>query len=114
VSILQDTETKLLLFFAEVAYMDERRSEPRINMMARIEALWQDEAGSEHVSRGKIEDLSDGGLCIRVKDPISVGSKLTVRFHLGNFPGTVVQSRKHGQDYVLGIKRDAAQKLEGK
>jgi hypothetical protein len=97
-----------------VAGMDEKRSEPRINMMARIEVVWQDEAGTQHISRGELEDKSDGGLCIRVNDPISVGSKLTVRFHLGNFLGTVVQRRKQKQEYVLGIKRDAAQKPESK
>jgi hypothetical protein len=83
-------------------------------MMARIEVLWQDEQGNSHISPGKLEDLSDGGLGIRVNDPIGVGSKLIVRMHLGNFPGTVVQSRQHGRDFVLGIKRDVAQKPESK
>jgi hypothetical protein len=93
--------------------MEEKRSEPRINMMARIEALWQDEAGTQRISPGKLEDYSDGGLCIRVNDPISAGSKLIVQWHRGKFSGTVVQCRRQGQEYVLGIKRDAAQKLEG-
>jgi hypothetical protein len=82
-------------------------------MMARIEALWQDEAGNQHVSPGKLEDFSDGGLCIRVSDAIGAGSKLIVQWHRGKFSGTVVQCRKRGQEYVLGIKRDAAQKPEG-
>jgi hypothetical protein len=83
-------------------------------MMARIKALWEDEAGTQHISPGKLEDLSDGGLCVRVNDPISVGSKLTVKWHRGEFSGTVVQCRQHGRDFVLGIKRDAAQKPDGK
>ena len=82
-------------------------------MMARIEALWQDEAGTQHSSPGKLEDLSDGGLSIRINDPIGVGAKLIVQTHRGNFTGTVVQSRQHGRDFVLGIKRDAAQKTDG-
>jgi hypothetical protein len=79
-------------------------------MMARVEALWRDEAGIAHISHGKLEDISDGGLSIRVNQPIRVGSKLIVRAHIGNFPGTVVQSRQQGQEYVLGIKRDELQK----
>jgi PilZ domain len=79
-------------------------------MMARIEALWDDETGNQRISPGKLEDLSDGGLSIRINDSISVGSKLVVRVHFGNFPGTVVRISQHGRDYVLGIKRDAAQK----
>lgn len=82
-------------------------------MMARIEALWDDEAGTRHISPGKLEDLSDGGSCIRVSDPIGVGSKLVVQWHRGNFSGTVVQCRQQGGDYILGIKRDAAQKADG-
>jgi hypothetical protein len=77
-------------------------------MMARIEALWEDQTGTSHISPGKLEDLSDGGLCIRVNEAISVGSKLIVRWHRGDFSGTVVQSRRQGQDYVLGIQRDRA------
>jgi hypothetical protein len=83
-------------------------------MMARIEALWEDEAGNQRSSPGKLEDISNGGLSIRVKDPIGVGSKLIVRSHIGNFPGTVVQCRPDGRDYALGIKRDAAQEPDGK
>ncbi len=82
--------------------------------MVRIDALWQDEAGTPHISPGKLEDLSDGGLCIRVGSPIRIGSKLVVQWHRGDFAGTVVQCRQQGQDYVLGIKRDAAQKPQDK
>lgn len=110
----QDAEIKLLWFSADVGSVREKRSEPRVNMMARIEALWEDEAGTQHISPGKLEDLSDGGLCVRVSDPISVGSKLIVQWHRGKFSGTVVQSRQHGRDFVLGIKRDAAQKPDDK
>jgi hypothetical protein len=77
-------------------------------MMARIEALWEDEAGTAHISPGKLEDLSDGGLCIRVNEPIKVGSRLIVRCQRENFSGAVVQCRPQGQNYVLGIQRDRA------
>jgi len=83
-------------------------------MMARIEALWQDETGTSHISRGKLEDMSDGGLSIRVNELIGVGSKLIVRMNRGDFPGIVVQCRQYGRDFVLGIMREAAQKPDGK
>jgi len=82
-------------------------------MMALMEAQWKDEDGMQQITRGKLEDLSDGGLCIRIKDPILVGSKLIVRWQSGEYSGTVVQSRQVGSDYVLGIKRDAPPKLDG-
>jgi hypothetical protein len=110
----QRRDPKVLLFFAEVPDMREMRSESRHNIMARIDALWQDETGAEKTSQGKVEDMSDGGLCIRVNDEIIVGTKMVVRFHLGNFSGIVVNARKHGKEYVLGIKRDSAKLPEGK
>jgi PilZ domain-containing protein len=97
-----------------VGNVREKRAELRVAIMARIEALWQDEAGTQHISPGKLEDLSDGGLCIRVNDAISVGSKLIVQWHRGKFSGTVVQCRHHGQEYVLGIKRDPPQRPDEK
>lgn len=94
--------------------MDDKRSEPRTNMMSRIEAQWIDEAGKSRVSRGKLEDLSESGLGIRVNDPIRVGTKLVVRWRDENISGTVVQCRQIGQNYLLGIKRDSGQKTESK
>jgi hypothetical protein len=79
-------------------------------MMARVEALWQDDSGASRVSSGKLEDLSDGGLSIRVSDQIGVGATLIVRTPMGNFAGLVVQCRQHGRDFVLGIKREGTSK----
>jgi hypothetical protein len=82
--------------------------------MARIDALWKDDSGMQQMAHGKLEDLSDGGFCIRIKHPIEVGSKLIVRWQSGEYSGTVVQSRQQGFEYVLGIKRDAPPKPDGK
>jgi hypothetical protein len=82
--------------------------------MARVEALWYDEAGASRVSRGKLEDISGGGLGIRVNDPIPVGSKLVIRWREENISGTVVQSRQIGQNFILGIRRDGAQNPENR
>jgi len=90
--------------------MREKRTEVRVNVMARVVVVWLDEAGTEHMSQGKLEDLSDGGLSIRVNEPIEVGSMLEARTPLGNFSGAVVRSRQQGQAYILGIKRGASQK----
>jgi hypothetical protein len=90
--------------------MREKRTEIRVNVMARVVVAWMDETGTQHISQGKLEDMSDGGLSIRVNEPINEGSELTARTPLGNFSGTVVRSRQQGQEYVLGIKRDAPQK----
>ena len=81
--------------------------------MARIDALWKDDSGMQQMAQGKLEDWSDGGFCIRIKHAIEVGSKLIVRWQSGEYPGTVVQCRQQGFEYVLGIKRDAPPKPDG-
>jgi PilZ domain-containing protein len=81
-------------------------------MMARIEARWEDDTGTSHVSPGKLEDMSEGGLGIRVNDPIRVGSKVVVQWRQESISGTVVQCRQIGQNYLLGMKRDAVKKSE--
>jgi hypothetical protein len=91
--------------------MMERRSEPRTIRMARIEVLWEDESGTPHISHGKLEDLSPGGLSMRIDESILVGAKLIVRSHLGNFPCTVMHCHQDERDYssftakwVVGVK----------
>lgn len=88
--------------------MREKRSEHRVYKMARVEVVWMDETGIQHISQGKLEDLSEGGMCIRVNDQIDAGSTLIARTPFGDFSGTVVNTHQQGGSCVLGIKRDAA------
>jgi hypothetical protein len=105
-------EVKLCRFSADILGMNEQRSEPRVSLMARVDAVWKDETGNSRTSRGRLEDSSNNGLCIRVNDPIPVGAKLVVQWREDSISGTVVQCRQIGQNYILGIRRDSAQKPE--
>jgi hypothetical protein len=73
---------------------------------------WIDD-GTQRISQGKLEDLSDGGMSVRVDDPIRRGSKRIARTSQGDFPGTVLRSRQQGQERALGIKRDTQANGEG-
>jgi hypothetical protein len=88
--------------------MEEKRKEPRIAVMTRVEAMWEDESGTARVAPATIEDRSPGGANIRINTPISVGSKLTIKGHREQFTGVVVNSRNEKTEYFLGIKRDVA------
>ncbi len=76
-------------------------------MIVRIVARWVGQTGNPRMSHWQLENMSNGGLGIRVVEPIGAGTKLDVRTHMGNFAGTVLRSRKDGEEYVLGIQRDA-------
>ena len=91
--------------------MREKRAEPRAGIMARIEALWEDEGGNPRIVPAKLEDKSEAGACIRIKEPIGVGTRLTVQWSNGNITGTVMYCNRHGEEYVLGIQRERGSNL---
>jgi hypothetical protein len=74
--------------------------------MTRVEALWEDETHTPRVAPAIIEDRSPGGVCIRISTPISVGSKVTIKWHREQFSGVIANSRGDNTGYILGIKRD--------
>ncbi len=90
--------------------MEEKRKEPRVAVMTRVEAMWEDETGAPRVAPATIEDRSTGGVSIRINTPISVGSKLTIKGHREQFSGVVANSRNDKTEYFLGIKRDVPAK----
>ncbi len=74
--------------------------------MKRVEASWEDATQARRAAPAKLLDLAPGGVCILIRVPIEVGSKLTIKSQHEQFSGTVVNSRRDKQDYILGIKRD--------
>jgi hypothetical protein len=90
--------------------MQEKRKEPRVAVMTRVEVIWEDETTTPHVAPATIEDRSPSGVSLRINTAISVGSKLTIKGPREQFPGVVVNSRTDKAEYFLGIKRDVAAK----
>jgi hypothetical protein len=74
--------------------------------MIRVEVLWGDEDGTPRVAPAKLEDKSHGGMSIRMKDPIPVGSKISIKWGSEQVSGTVANSRRERADYLIGVKRD--------
>jgi len=86
--------------------MDGRNIEPRIVMWAVAEVVWEDETGKPSHGRATLEDTSPSGACIRVKTPITVGSKLTVRWHREQFSAVAKNCRSDGREFLLGVLRE--------
>jgi hypothetical protein len=89
--------------------VDEKRAELRIPLMARVDVLWADENGAPRVAPATLEDWSDRGVSARMKNPIRVGSHLTVKWGSEQFSGIVTHCRREKVEYVLGIQRDAGE-----
>ena len=83
--------------------------------MLRISVVWTDDTGTEQTADGKLEDLSAGGMGVRVNTPIliGVGSKLVVQTPQGYFPMVVARSSQTGRVCLMGLKKDVPEKPTG-
>jgi len=100
----------------------ERRREPRRRASGQVTAVCQDVENPEGPRRMctlELRDMSDGGIGVTSKDPISVGSKLTLFFaphgsEAGfDLTGTVVRCRSTEDEHIIGIALAQAAKLAG-
>jgi hypothetical protein len=48
------------------------------------------------------------GACIRLKSPIAVGSRLTVKWHREHFSAVARNCRSDGREFLLGVRREPA------
>ena len=75
-------------------------------MWALAEIHWADAAGTAKRVAATIEDISPSGACLRLKTPIEVGSRLTVKWHREEFAAEARNCRSDGMEYLLGVLRD--------
>lgn len=75
--------------------------------MAVAKVAWTDPEGTARELAVKIEDTSRSGACIRISVPIGVESKLIVDWREGRFSGVTRYCRADGDEYSVGIRRDA-------
>ena len=74
--------------------------------MARVDVLWGDEGGTPRVAPTTLKDTSHGGMSMRIKSAIRVGSHVTVKWGSEQISGIVTNCRREKSDYVLGIQRE--------
>src|ERR1700749_1963175 len=87
--------------------MDGRNIEPRTVLWAVAEVSWQDPTGAPNRAPATLEDTSPSGACIRLKTPISIGSRLMARWTKEQFFAIAKNCRSDGHDFLLGVCRDA-------
>jgi PilZ domain len=92
--------------------MGEKRAEVRIPLMARVDILWEDAERTPRITPAILEDRSQGGLSVRIKTQIPVGTHVTVRWGSQQVSGTVKNCRRNRTGYVMGVKRELVQSLD--
>ena len=88
--------------------MDGRNIEARTVLWAVAEVLWEDQTGTPNRVSATLEDTSPSGACIRLKTPITVGSRLTIRWHREQFSAVARNCRSDGRDFQLGVHKETS------
>ena len=83
-------------------------------MWAVAEILWEDDRGTSFRVPAILEDTSKSGACVRVKRPLAVGSRLTIRWHREQFNAVARNCRQDGRDFLLGVWRAPEVRAAGK
>ena len=85
--------------------MGENRGEPRIPLMARIDVLWTDQEKTPRVAPATLEDKSEHGFSLRLKESIPIGAHITIKRGSEQISGAVAYCRREKSEYILGVKR---------
>lgn len=86
--------------------MDGRYIEPRKVMWAVAEITGEDDSGTSFCVPAVLEDTSKSGACVRLKRPLAVGSRITIKWQREQFPAIARNCRTDGGDFLLGVRRE--------
>ncbi len=92
--------------FADRQGVGEKRAEQRIPLMARVDVLWMDSELTPRVSPAPLEDRSQGGVSVRMKESMEIASRVTVKSGTLQFSGMAANCRREMKDFVIGIRLD--------
>ena len=79
--------------------------------MARVDVLWEDDAGTPRIAPATLEDTSHRGMSVRMKNAVRVGAHVTVKWGSEQDSGTVANCRRVKADYVVGIRREPGESM---
>ena len=82
------------------------RRHARVAVDSPVQALWRDRSGSDNAVNGRVVDVSELGIRIRVPAPIDKGAY--VSFNASKVPlhgtGSVKSCKQQGLAYLVGIE----------
>jgi hypothetical protein len=86
--------------------MRDGTPEPPTPVIIMVEVSWEDQNGTIHTTRARIENKSSGGACIRLNKKVAVGTQLRIEGQWEKFAGEARYCRQDGRDYLLGIQKN--------
>ena len=103
-----------MLIRADRLGVSEKRIEQRIPLMARVDILWTDDEFTPRIAPAILEDRSRGGVSLRMKNAVQVGSHVTVKSGMLQYSGTVMNCRRDEGTFITGVKLDPREEPEEK
>jgi len=90
--------------------MREGAPGPRTPVMIMVDASWENQDGTVQRLRARLENKSEGGACIRVREKINVGTRILIEGQWERFSGEARYRRKDGREYLVGIQKDRTER----
>ena len=84
--------------------MNEKRIEKRIPLMARVDVLWMDRDMTPRVSPATLEDRSQSGVSMRMRNEIEVATHVTIKSGTLQISGIVTNCRRQNMEFVVGVR----------
>jgi hypothetical protein len=103
-TVNRKNELEFFQFFADRQGVSEKRIEKRIPLMARVDVLWMDADMTPRVSPATLEDRSQGGVSIRMRNSIEVASHVTIKSGTLQISGIVTNCRRQKIEFVVGVR----------
>lgn len=78
---------------------------PRVPVMVRVAASWQNESGVSRDVLATLEDRSPYGVAVHIAEQLPAGSRLQIKSPTEEFAGVVIYCRRLKKGFILGIQR---------
>lgn len=84
--------------------MEGTRRDPRNLCADLLRIRWKDAGGAIHKEYACLEDISEGGLCLKLDRHLDSGTWVSILYPKGRFEGRIKYCKAEGDGYLLGIE----------
>jgi hypothetical protein len=82
----------------------DRRRQPRLLCAEIVRVSWILGGGRRSRRIANLDDVSSGGACLVLDDPVPVGSTMVISCHSRNFKAKVRHCTQHGLGWLVGVE----------
>jgi hypothetical protein len=86
--------------------MDHGRQEERSLCADLLKVRWKTESGASRMEYATLEDISSGGACLQLEEPIPPGTPLVLFYPSGSYRGRVKYCDSREGIHLIGMEFD--------